>query len=93
MNTKETRLPWAYEPWPETKKELGRLQKQIKKEPDSDLPFYYIVHQLTCHAARQEQILRHALKLVNSLRTDAMHNKLDCELTEQRLSAIEEVLQ
>lgn len=39
-----------------------------------------------------EKRLRHALKLVNGLRIDAMHDELDCELTEQRLGDIEEVL-
>ena len=40
-----------------------------------------------------ERRIRHALKLVNSLRIDAMNDELDCECTEQRLSDIEEVLQ
>ena len=93
MNDKKPKPAWADEPWPETKKELGRLQKQIKKEPDSDLACYYIVHQLTWHAARQEQRLRHALKLVNSLRRDAECGDFDEVDLEQRLSAIEEVLQ
>lgn len=44
-----------------------------------------------------ERRLRHARKLVNSLRIDAMHvdgkrEQLDPELVEQRLSNIEEVL-
>lgn len=45
-------------------------------------------------AARDlERRLRHAWKLVNSLRIDAMHGELDCECAEQRLADIEEVLQ
>lgn len=40
-----------------------------------------------------ERRLRHAWKLVNSLRIDAMNDELDCECTEQRLSDIEETLQ
>ena len=47
-----------------------------------------------------ERRLRQALKLVNSLRIDAMHAcdpapewRLDPELLEQRLSDIEEILQ
>ena len=55
---------------------------------------------MTAHARKLERRLRHAWKLVNSLRIDAMHAhdpapewQLDPELLEQRLADVEETLQ
>ena len=49
--------------------------------------------ELLLKARGLERRLRHAWKLVNSLRIDAMNGELDCKYTKQRLADIEEALQ
>ena len=73
--------PWSDEPTPLTAAE-------IEKHDGEDSFQHYIDF-----ARDLERRLRHAWKLVNSLRIDAMNGELDCECTEQRLSDIEETLQ
>lgn len=98
MNDKK---PWDDEPTPLTDDEaLDRMyfsdQGSLLTATTSEKSEYgdYVPVEL---ARKLEQKLRHALKLVNSLRIDVMHvdgkrEQLDPELVEQRLSAVEEVL-
>ena len=84
MNDKKA---WADEPTPLTTAE-------IEKHDGEDSFQHYIDF-----AAELEKRLRHAWKLVNSLRIDCMHGahgddwQLDPELLEQQLANIEETLQ
>ena len=82
------KYPWDDEPTPLTDAEVKRRDdlnfppdQSYSSDPDADF------------ARDLERRLRHALKLVNSLRIDCMHGELDCEYIEQRLADIEEVLQ
>lgn len=97
MSDKEKPKPaWADEPTPQTDAqaldrkyftELGSLRHATESEKTVDGD--YVPVEL---ARDLEQRLRHALKMVNSLRIDCMHGELDHEMEEQRLAAIEEVL-
>ena len=98
MNGKK---PWDDEPTPLTDGDaLDRMyfsdQGSLLTATTSEKSEYgdYVPVEL---ARKLERKLRHALKLVNSLRIDVMHvdgkrEQLDPELVEQRLSAVEEVL-
>lgn len=79
----DKKKPWADEPTP--------LCDEMDEVKTISEPHVHAA-ELLLKARDLERRLRHSLKLVNSLRIDATHDELDCELTEQRLSAIEEVL-
>ena len=89
MNDKK---PWDDEPTPQTDKESDSVWSA------DDGTCFERVH--SDFARDLERRLRHAWKLVNSLRIDAMHDDreesnrsyMDIDELEQRLSDIEEVL-
>lgn len=74
--TTETKHPWDEEPTPLCDERV----------------LLYGSDSFMSTALEFERRLRHAWKLVNSLRIDAMNGELDCELTKQRLADIEEAL-
>ena len=86
--TKRPKPAWADEPTPICAKEEVHY---------SDVCLSSAIDFVDAYVARDlERRLRHALKLVNSLRIDVMSNQgglCDPEPIEQQLSAIEEVLQ
>ena len=98
---KKPKAAWDDEPTPQTDAQaLDRMyfsdQGSLLTATTSKKSEYgdYVPVEL---ARKLEQKLRHALKLVNSLRINVMHvdgkrEQLDPELVEQRLSAVEEVL-
>lgn len=87
--TSNNEKPWANEPTPQTDKESNSVWSA-----DDGTCFERVYSDF---ARDLERRLRHAWKLVNSLRIDATHcggmRELDPELVDQRLADIEEVLQ
>ena len=76
--------PWDDEPTP--------LCDEMDEVRTISEPHVHAV-ELLLKARDLERRLRHACKLVNSLRIDALNGELDCEHIKQQLTNIEEVPQ
>ena len=91
--------PWAQEPtpicdknardgcyWTDQGSRIELLPGDYKRAANGEVVLFDVAQDL-------ERRLRHALKLVNSLRIDVMHDDEANYILDERLSAIEEVLQ